>query len=284
MEAATVLHLSDLHFGAEEDETVWNALIKHVKTMQPRPSAALISGDVVDTPKVSFFKRADKFLLALSHALGGTEPNYVGNVFMCPGNHDRHWMGNRVLPRILPTLGNYNNFLDKREVNEPFVAEVGSATNRWKLWVSQVDTSQYAGAFAQGFVDQKDFDLIRGLKKRGYDPETPFSLVILMMHHHALPIARLEPDEPKKKVFALTNLTNPGRILEGLIDGHVDLVLHGHEHHPHAARYALYNSDKGELAVVGAGSATGMSTWDAGVSFRSCHSMSSSFGTTGASG
>src|SRR5215218_683599 len=171
MEAATVLHLSDLHFGAEEDETVWNALLKHVKTMQPRPSAALISGDVVDTPKVSFFKRADKFLLALSHALGGTEPNYVGNVFMCPGNHDRHWMGNRVLPRILPTLGNYNNFLDKREVNEPFVAEVGSATNRWKLWVSQVDTSQYAGAFAQGFVDQKDLDLIRGLKKRGYDPE-----------------------------------------------------------------------------------------------------------------
>ena len=166
-------------------------------------------------------------------------------------------------PGSFRTLGNYNNFLDKREVNEPFVAEVGAATNRWKLWVSQVDTSQYAGAFAQGFVDQKDLDLIRGLKKRGYDPETPFSLVILMMHHHALPIARLEPDEPKKKVFALTNLTNPGRILEGLIDGHVDLVLHGHEHHPHAARYALYNSDKGELAVVGAGSATGMSTWDA---------------------
>ncbi len=260
METATVLHLSDLHFGADEDETVWNAFIDHVRTMQPRPTAALITGDVVDSPHDRFFRRANKNLMALSQVLGGTAENYAENVFVCPGNHDRYWMGNRLLPSLLPKFGNYDKFLNKREVNQPFITYVGSATNRWKLWISQVDTSQHAGIFAQGFVNQRELKLIRGLKKEGYDPETPFSLVILMMHHHALPIASLEPEDPKKHFFAFTNPTNPGRILEGLIDGHVDLVLHGHEHRSHAARYALYNSDKGELAVVGAGSATGMYT------------------------
>jgi 3',5'-cyclic AMP phosphodiesterase CpdA len=255
-----------LHFGAEGQPKVWDSLLDYVAGMQPRPQVALITGDLVDSPKRKSFEALQRGLLGLSVALGGRGSDYGENVVVCPGNHDRFWRGNSIVRnRLFPLnygLAHYDTMIGKKEVYERFEKVIsGDDTNQWKLWVAQVDTSRHAGVFATGFVSNADRQRIKELSQVGHDDSTPFSLVILMMHHHVLPIAaREDPKAKLSSVFSFTAATNPGRILKSLVKGHVDLVLHGHEHRQHAARYALYDSRRGEVAVLGAGSATGMST------------------------
>jgi predicted phosphodiesterase len=262
----TFLHLSDLHFGARGHQEVWEALVDHVATLDPLPKAALVTGDIVDSPRVMWLHEAWHGLFKLSRALGGgNNPNIADKVFVCPGNHDRYWRGNSVKPSFIPRSGGTNLFdtiIGRHVATAPNLTIGATPPEQWKLFVNQVDTSLYSGILAQGFVRKPDLDGIRELARSGYDPQVPFSLMILMMHHHALPIAELEPHFPKMNSVAsvFTAATNPGRVLENMLSGHVDIVLHGHEHQSHSARYALYDSHKGDIAVIGAGSATGMDT------------------------
>ena len=60
-----------------------------------------------------------------------------------------------------------------------------------------------------------------------------------------------------KDLANLTYLVNSGIFLETLAKAHVDIVLHGHEHAAHWARYGSLEGGKRELCVLGAASATG---------------------------
>jgi hypothetical protein len=119
-----------------------------------------------------------------------------------------------------------------------------------------IDSSAQADYFARGYVNPKMFP---GLETgtRDADPD----LVILLTHHHLQPIRNLE-ERLQNSLRSLSNLTlmvNAGTFLESMTRAHIDLVLHGHEHASHWARYGSLESGKAEVCVIGAGSATGNS-------------------------
>ena len=78
---AIVVQLSDLHLRAGEDgvgpaQRLERAL-RQVTTLQPRPTAVLLSGDIVDTPSTAAYEQARELIAGLGlpvHAI--------------PGNHD----------------------------------------------------------------------------------------------------------------------------------------------------------------------------------------------------
>jgi len=55
---ARLVHLSDLHFGLKDPQSVWDLLHKHVTSMAPAPTGIVVTGDIVNTPKEAHFKKA----------------------------------------------------------------------------------------------------------------------------------------------------------------------------------------------------------------------------------
>jgi len=94
------------------------------------------------------------------------------------------------------------------------------------------------------------------LKPRHSNPS--LDLTILLVHHHLQPIRQLELDRQRvsKTLPNLTYLVNSGTFWMPS-EGACDIVLHGHEHASHWARYGSLEGGKRELCVLGAGSATG---------------------------
>ncbi len=96
---ARLVHLSDLHFGLKDPQSVWDLLLKHVTSMAPAPTGIVVTGDIVNTPKEAHFKKAVSALRSF-----GAIP-----VFVCPGNHEsagkryrgKTCKGNRYLRRGL---------------------------------------------------------------------------------------------------------------------------------------------------------------------------------------
>ncbi|MGI9951090.1 metallophosphoesterase [Moorellaceae bacterium AZ2] len=92
-----ILHLSDLHFGAEKGnasglddrEVVLRSLIDFIRA-QPEewhPQIVCISGDIGFAGKESDYAAAAKWLKQLIDATG-LSPN---DIILCPGNHDADW-------------------------------------------------------------------------------------------------------------------------------------------------------------------------------------------------
>ncbi len=78
---AIIVQLSDLHLRAGEDGAGparrLERALRQVATLQPRPTAVLLSGDVVDTPSTAAYEQAHELIAGLGlpvHAI--------------PGNHD----------------------------------------------------------------------------------------------------------------------------------------------------------------------------------------------------
>jgi len=81
-----IVHLSDLHFGARNDREVWT-LIRQI-LQEIRPKLILVTGDLADTPRRKTFLRVKRELDDLQQTFDS--PYYI-----CSGNHDRFWRGNR---------------------------------------------------------------------------------------------------------------------------------------------------------------------------------------------
>jgi 3',5'-cyclic AMP phosphodiesterase CpdA len=112
-----VVHLSDLHFGREDDRVV-AALIGHVRALSPDLIA--ISGDLTQRARRRQFARARAFLDALPR------PQLI-----VPGNHDVPLYN---LPaRLLDPLGGYRRFIagDVHPIFvDPLLVVVGTDTTK----------------------------------------------------------------------------------------------------------------------------------------------------------
>src|SRR5271155_4049908 len=82
-----IAHVSDLHFGCKGDDVAWSSLADCL--LEIRPDLLLATGDLVNTPKAALYDKAWKKLEALKL-----------RYFVCPGNHDRFWYGNRFTPYL----------------------------------------------------------------------------------------------------------------------------------------------------------------------------------------
>ena len=235
-----IAHISDLHFGSANQLDSWKLLDKCLRNTI-NPDLILATGDIVETPSSKNYESARTALDSLG------KPYRV-----CAGNHDRHSKGNRFW-RIgtKHTSALFDRiFIDR--IATPEIRPIEFANLR--IGLLGVDSSEKADYFARGYMDPIIFP---DIEKQTLNSD--FDFVILLIHHHLQSVRMLE-ERHRGDIKALTDLTcmvNSGTFLESLARAHVDLVLHGHEHCPHWSRYGSVEGRRGELCVIGAGSATG---------------------------
>src|SRR5881392_2565723 len=159
---ARLLHLSDLHFGAHDEDLV--EAVEH-KADELKPDLIVISGDFTQRARTEQFKEACAFLDRLRDA--GHE------VLGVPGNHDVPLYD--VLRRFLSPLTRYRRFID--ETLCPFQELKGAA-------VLGINTARSL-TFKDGRISHEQMDFIRRTFERV--PNVPR---ILVTHHplFALPV------------------------------------------------------------------------------------------------
>ncbi|HYB90359.1 MAG TPA: metallophosphoesterase [Candidatus Binataceae bacterium] len=256
MDPIKLAHISDLHFGLSGQTATWNLLKDHLKD-QIKPDLILITGDLADNPKQELFREALDALIDLCTGPRGITPCWV-----CPGNHDRFWHGNRLWESklgqwlwrpssfesyfnwFLATLGNQTNLV------------LGPQTNRWTLRILGLDSSREADRFARGRISLPELQRIADTMLGSSD----IDLGLMLVHHHVLSVRALEQKNQNSplKLLNVTSLTNSGSLLEALACAHVDVVLHGHEHAANWGRYTTITGGGGETTVIAAGSSTGV--------------------------
>lgn len=84
-----IAHVSDPHFGSKKHGDVWELVEQ--KLLAIEPDLLLVTGDLAHWPSKKLYKDAKAKLETLTAARN--VPYYV-----CAGNHDRHWKGNRLGP------------------------------------------------------------------------------------------------------------------------------------------------------------------------------------------
>src|SRR6476646_6847435 len=146
---ARLVHLSDLHFGAHDEDLV-EAVER--KADELKPDLIVISGDFTQRARTEQFKEACHFLEKLREA--GHE------VLGVPGNHDVPLYD--VLRRFLSPLTRYRRFID--ETLCPFVEIDGLA-------VLGINTARSL-TFKNGHISHEQIDFIRR-SFEGTDPDKP---------------------------------------------------------------------------------------------------------------
>jgi 3',5'-cyclic AMP phosphodiesterase CpdA len=218
---ARLVHLSDLHFGAH-DENLVEAVER--KADELKPDLIVISGDFTQRARTEQFKEACHFLEQLREA--GHE------VLGVPGNHDVPLYD--VLRRFLSPLTRYRRFID--ETLCPFVEIDGLA-------VLGINTAR-SFTFKDGRISKEQIEFIRETFART-DPD---ATRVLVTHH---PLFAVPVGEQLERAVGRHELA-----LDSIEEAGVDLLLAGHAHHASVHSAAdLVTRAVGAL-VIQAGTAT----------------------------
>jgi 3',5'-cyclic AMP phosphodiesterase CpdA len=218
---ARLIHLSDLHFGAHDEDLVEG--VKR-KADELKPDLIVISGDFTQRARTEQFKEACRFLARLQRA--GHE------VLGVPGNHDVPLYD--VLRRFLSPLARYRRFIDDNLC--PFVELSG-------LTVLGINTARSL-TFKDGRINADQVAFIRDTFSR--TPRDSFR--VLVTHHplFALPVGEEVTRAIGRQELALDAIENAG----------VDMLLAGHNHHASIHSAADLVTRAGGALVVQAGTAT----------------------------
>ncbi|GAA4012263.1 metallophosphoesterase family protein [Sphingomonas swuensis] len=230
-----IVHLSDLHFGAH-DEQIVNAVAEEVDSA--RPDLVIISGDFTQRAKTEQFQQAGRFLARLRDS--GHE------VLAVPGNHDVPLYD--VLRRFLSPLARYKRFVD--ETLCPWHQLEGVS-------VLGLNTARSL-TIKDGRINREQVDFVR----RHFDEAPKGDLKLLVTHH---PLFALPVDDAGLlgKAIGRQELA-----LDAVNDLGVDVLLAGHNHRAstHYARDLVTRA--GGALVVQAGTATSVRTREEVQSFN----------------
>ena len=231
----SLIHLSDLHFGAH-DERLVEAVEQRID--DAKADLVVISGDFTQRARTEQFEQACKFLERLRDA--GHE------VLGVPGNHDVPLYD--VLRRFLSPLTRYRRYID--DTLCPFHELPGAA-------VLGINTARSL-TFKDGRINEDQIAYINNAFAR----TRPETARILVTHHpmFALPVG----DGPELgKAIGRQDLA-----LAAIAQAGVDLLLAGHNHRAstHHARDLV--TDAGRALVIQAGTATSTRLRDEEQSFN----------------
>ena len=218
---ARLVHLSDLHFGAH-DENLVEAVEWSVDRL--RPDLVIISGDFTQRARTEQFKEACGFLERLRDS--GHE------VIGVPGNHDVPLYD--VLRRFLSPLTRYRRFID--ETLCPFVELPGVA-------VLGINTARSL-TFKDGRISEEQVAFIRETFSR-----TDRNAVRVLVTHH--PLLAIPVGEGVERAVGRHELA-----LDAVQKAGVDLLLAGHAHHAATHHAGDLVTRAGGALVVQAGTAT----------------------------
>ena len=216
-----IIHLSDLHFGAHDEQLV-DAVDWQVDRL--RPDLVVISGDFTQRARTEQFKQACKFLEGMRER--GHE------VLGVPGNHDVPLYD--VLRRFLSPLARYRRFID--ETLCPFIELPGVA-------VLGINTARSL-TFKDGRISKDQVQFIRETFAR----TSSEAMRILVTHHplFALRIGKQVEPAIGRQELALDAVEKAG----------VDMLLAGHHHHASSQDASELVTRVGGVLVVQAGTAT----------------------------
>lgn len=290
-----ILHLSDLHFGATFDPSLWSYVSK-VLAGADRPNVVVVTGDLVDTP--SFFMLGLARMELETMRRGWCAAGHDCELLIIPGNHDVGILGNlaiwpwsakfgivfsdrhRALFDRLPTYTEYiakpwwsrwvrrtlwtwafgwrRLFLQlRRPPPKPLVAEC----IRGALCFALLD-SNCKLRLASGYISAADISGVHGelLQRRLPRDGMLLNLVprIALVHHHVIAIPYASTIEGLTEFEPFLTLRNAGTLLRELCYWDFDMVLHGHKHLLNFVRLTFDSADqpRSEIAVLAAGSAT----------------------------
>lgn len=218
---ARLVHLSDLHFGAHDDDLV-EAVERKIEEL--KPDLIVISGDFTQRARTEQFKEACCFLEHLRDA--GHE------VLGVPGNHDVPLYD--VLRRFLSPLTRYRRYID--ETLCPFIELPGIA-------VLGINTARSL-AFKDGRISESQVEFIRETFSR-VDPE---AVRVLVTHH---PLLAIPVGDELERAVGRQELA-----LDAVEEAGVDLLLAGHAHHASTHHVSDLVTRSGGSLVIQAGTAT----------------------------
>ena len=288
-----ILHISDIHFGAHFDESVWEYVSALAE--RERPDLIACTGDVVDHGGLFMLAAARVELELLRRRVG--EKTLLRCV---PGNHDCGPFGNI---NVWPFSSNFASVFGPNAMDIPskmpsYLAYRGhgwarrwlervaftpylyltracvSIVRRWNsrslysLPILRSDDpsslvlvyldSNYTQRLASGSVNPKEVTLLKSrmLNLRDKPGGQAFVPRIAMVHHHPLPIPEASIVEGLTSFEPFLVLRNAGFVLRELSSCDVDLILHGHKHYSAFGRlgYTVDHKSEGEIAVLAAGS------------------------------
>ena len=230
---ARLVHLSDLHFGAHDEDLV-EAVESKVDEL--KPDLVVISGDFTQRARGEQFKDACDFLERLRER--GHE------VLGVPGNHDVPLYD--VLRRFLSPLNRYRRFID--ETLCPFVELPGVA-------VLGINTARSL-TFKDGRVSRDQVEFIGDTFAR-----TPSEAVRVLVTHH--PLFAVLVGEQVERAVGRNELA-----LDAIEEAGVDLLLAGHAHHASVDSANELVTRAGGALVIQAGTATSTRTREQNQSFN----------------
>ena len=216
-----IVHLSDLHFGAHDEQLV-EAVDWQVD--QLKPDLVVISGDFTQRARTEQFRQACEFLEGLRER--GHE------VLGVPGNHDVPLYD--VLRRFLSPLARYRRFID--ETLCPFIDLPGVS-------VLGINTARSL-TFKDGRINKDQVEFIRETFAR-----TPSDKMRVIVTHH--PLFALEVGGEVERAIGRHELA-----LDAVEESGVDIVLAGHNHHASSQDASDLVTRVGGVLVVQAGTAT----------------------------
>jgi 3',5'-cyclic AMP phosphodiesterase CpdA len=218
---ARLVHLSDLHFGAHDDDLV-EAVESQVNEL--KPDLVVISGDFTQRAKTEQFKEACVFLEHLRDS--GHE------VLGVPGNHDVPLYD--VLRRFLSPLARYRRFIDESLC--PFIELPGVA-------VLGINTARSL-TFKDGRINKDQVQFIRETFAR-----TPSDSARILVTHH--PLLALQVGDEIERAIGRQEMA-----LDAIEESGVDMLLAGHNHHASSQDASDLVTRAGGVLVVQAGTAT----------------------------
>jgi Icc protein len=223
MPARTLAHLSDLHLGRSA-ETDQRAVRLCRALIEARVDHVVVTGDLTHRGRRRELDQFHQAFAPLARA---------GRLTIIPGNHDR--LGDDLGDAIMPGAR-----VQAEIVPGLYLVRVNSTGPHNRSWIS-----------GHGMLEADDIDGIDA----ALDRAPAGHLVVLLLHHHLLPLPEEHAVERLSSWVGLrfTYELALGRALLDRIRGRCDLVLHGHRHVPCGLRPF---DDARPLQVFNAGSST----------------------------
>ena len=269
MATTTIAHLSDLHLG---NDLLWRS-VRHLRwptrkddeklirglsaiLTELKPDYVIISGDIVNKSTARNFSTAASLVQGL---FAGASIDIGKRVFVVPGNHDapirrishEHFGRLREFSIFLKALFREDDFVSRkarfvRTDIESRLCIIGlDSTLKVGLASSQDGLAQIQRAEGEIGAPQREWfrDKMRRLSQAhaGFDR----FVKVVVLHHHP------EDIEGSAGTELFMQLLDKADVKTMFADAGVNIVLHGHKHHPHQKR--VEHGRKGHYTVIGAG-------------------------------
>jgi 3',5'-cyclic AMP phosphodiesterase CpdA len=271
------LHISDLHLSRDNHAFAIDTPDDHNISLSSaivsalgdkKPGFIVVTGDLTWSGQREEFEWARNCLDNLRSEFGLTNQHFV----IIPGNHDlgwvrkddaREWNGEYLLVSK-EAKANYKGFLEDW-YKAKFTDELSIAR---RIFVHGGHTLDILGLNSSSLQQVEEHfagigrvptqTLKRAAHRFGWDePLRATQVRWLAVHHHVLPVVAQEDPSGASRGFGIA--MDAGSQLMNYGHYGVDLVLHGHQHHPYAGYINTLEisndskSDKG-IHVLGAGS------------------------------